>query len=212
MTCEAVRDELIAYAREELDDARKAAVEEHLVRCGGCTRELEDACRVMALTRLADDASVADLARDLIQAAIRAGASDLHLEMDTDGPRTRLRIDGVISPGPPIPRPQYEPLIARVKMMASMNVSEKRLPQDGRIAFSHEEKEYDLRVSTCPFFDGEGIVMRILNRSQVFLGLDRLGFSPEALAQLETAISHPDGLIVATGPTGSGKSTLLYRS
>jgi type II secretory ATPase GspE/PulE/Tfp pilus assembly ATPase PilB-like protein len=211
MTCEEVRDELIAYARGELDADRKAEVEEHLARCSGCTRELEGSLRVLALTQMADDVSIADLAKSLVEKALQRGASDLHLEMAARGePRTRLRIGGVLHEGPSLTRQQHEPLVAHIKMMAGMNVTEKRVPQDGRIALSLEGKDYDLRVSTVPFLDGEGVVMRILDRSTVLIGLNKLGLYPRTLAQLETLIAQRDGLILTTGPTGAGKSTLLY--
>jgi type II secretory ATPase GspE/PulE/Tfp pilus assembly ATPase PilB-like protein len=210
MKCEEVRDELVAYARGELDDARKAAIEEHLARCAGCTQELEGARQVMAVTRMADDASVAEVVRHLIKTAIKDGASDLHLERAGGEPRVRLRIDGLLYPGPIIVPEQYALLVARIKVMADQNVTERRVPQDGRIGISHEGKEYDLRVSTVPYSDGESVVLRILDRSSVFVGLERLGFLPDALKQVEALISRRQGLLLTTGPTGAGKSTLLY--
>lgn len=212
MKCEEVRDELVAYARGELAEARKAAVEEHLVRCEGCTRELEGARRVMALTQMADAASVQELATSIFKAALARRASDIHIEKNKDVPRVRFRIDGVLheQPSLSIRKEQYDPLIARIKLMAEMNVSEKRVPQDGRIAISHEGKDYDLRVSVFPYFDGESAVIRILDRSSVLIGLDRLGLYPRTLAQVEALISRRDGLVLSTGPTGGGKSTLLY--
>src|SRR5947209_20125912 len=113
MKCEEVRDELIAYARDELNDARKTAVEEHLVRCQDCTRELEGARKVMALTQMADTASIQTMARDVILAAVARRASDIHLERGKAGPRLRFRIDGVlhVQPEPAITPDQYEPLV-----------------------------------------------------------------------------------------------------
>jgi len=210
MKCEEVRDELVAYARGELDDSRKAAIEEHLVRCAGCTQELEGARQVMAVTQMADDASVAEVVKHLIKSAIKDGASDLHLERAGGEPRVRLRIDGLLYPGPIIVPEQYPLLVARIKVMADQNVSERRVPQDGRIGISHEGKDYDLRVSTVPYSDGESVVLRILDRSSVFVGLERLGFLPDALKQVEALISRRHGLLLTTGPTGAGKSTLLY--
>jgi type II secretory ATPase GspE/PulE/Tfp pilus assembly ATPase PilB-like protein len=210
MKCEEVRDELVAYARGELSEARKVEVEEHLVRCAGCTQELEGARQVMAVTQMADDASITDLAHGFIKTAIRDGATDLHLERAGGAPRVRLRIDGVLYPGPKIVTEQYEPLVARIKMMAAMNVSERRVPQDGRLGVVHEGRELDLRVSTVPFLRGEGVVIRILDQSSVFVGLEKLGLWPDTLAQVEALIDRREGLLITTGPTGAGKSTLLY--
>jgi type II secretory ATPase GspE/PulE/Tfp pilus assembly ATPase PilB-like protein len=210
MTCEEARDELIAYTRGELSEERTKAVEEHLARCAGCTSELEGARAVMALTQSADETSIADLAEDLIRTAIRRRASDIHLEMTTDGPRTRFRIDGVIYPGPPLPRAQYEPLVNRFKLMAAMNVTERRVPQDGRVGLDHQGNALDMRVSTVPYLLGEGVVMRLIDRANVLMGLEKLGLPPQSLAQVESLISQTTGLLINTGPTGAGKTTLLY--
>jgi type II secretory ATPase GspE/PulE/Tfp pilus assembly ATPase PilB-like protein len=212
MKCEEVRDELIAYARGELEEARKTAIEEHLVRCRDCTRELEGARKVMALTQMADTGSVQALAKEVISAALARRATDIHLERSKVGPRLRFRIDGVlqVQSEPAITLDQYEPLIARFKLMAEQNLSEKRVPQDGRIAMTQDGKNYDLRVSTFPYLHGESVVMRILDQSSVLIGLNKLGLYPQTLAQIETIIARPDGMVICTGPTGAGKSTLLY--
>jgi type IV pilus assembly protein PilB len=210
MNCEEVRDELVAFAREELDPARMAAIQEHLSDCKACRRELAGAQKVMTLTRIADEASVTDLVQELIRTAIRDGASDIHVEKGNGTPRVRFRIDGVLHLGPALAPEHHEPLVARIKAMAEMNIAEKRVPQDGRIRFTEAEKEYDLRVNVCPFFNGEGVVMRILDRTSVLVGLPRLGFSPKTLAQVEAMIARNAGMILTTGPTGAGKSTLLY--
>src|SRR5437879_5901673 len=120
MKCEEVRDELIAYARGELSETRKTAVEEHLVRCEGCTRELEGARKVMALTQMADPSSIQDLSRAVIVAALARRASDIHLERIQSEPRLRFRVDGVlhVQQEPAITTEQYEPLIGRYKLMA----------------------------------------------------------------------------------------------
>src|SRR5947208_11009067 len=157
MRCEEVRDELIAYARDELNEARKTAVEEHLVRCQDCTRELEGARKVMALTQMADTTSIQAMAKEIILAALARRASDIHLERSKAGPRLRFRVDGVlhVQTDPAIAPEQYEPLVARLKLLAEQNLTEKRVPQDGRIAITHEGKDYDLRVNTFPYHNGE---------------------------------------------------------
>lgn len=210
MKCEEARDELIAYVKGELSPARRKAVEEHLVRCAGCTAELEGARQVMALTRMADDASIGDLAKEVLVTAITAGASDIHVEKEKGQPRIRLRIDGVLRPGPDLRPEHYEALVAHYKMLANMSLSNRRIPQDGRILFTHNNKDYDFRVSLFPWIYGEGIVMRILDRSSACIGLEKLQLSPEILAGIESLLARPTGLFVATGPTGSGKTTTLY--
>jgi type IV pilus assembly protein PilB len=212
MKCDEVRDELVAYARGELNMTRYRQVEEHLVRCGDCTREWESTRELLGVMRIADAASIKDLANHLIQSALERRASDIHVEMIQGAPRVRFRVDGVLHKQPDLAMPleQYEPLIARLKYMAEMSLSEKQVPQDGRIAISHEGMDLDLRVSIFPYFTGESAVIRILDRRNVLIGLNRLGFLPKTQAQVETMLAQPGGLLFCTGPTGAGKTTLLY--
>src|SRR5262245_13191993 len=122
MTCEEVRDELVAYARGELSEARRKAVDDHLVRCGDCLHELEGARDVLGITSRADAASIKELAQQLIGTALARRATDIHLEISGDAPRVRFRIDGVLHPqsDPTIPLQQYPLLIERIKYMAEM--------------------------------------------------------------------------------------------
>jgi type II secretory ATPase GspE/PulE/Tfp pilus assembly ATPase PilB-like protein len=210
MTCEEARDELIAYTRGELNEERTKAVEEHLARCAGCTRELEGAREVMAMAQAADETAVADMADAILRAAIQRRASDIHLEMTGDGPRVRLRIDGVIYPGPPLTRPQYEPLVTRFKLMAEQKLSIRNVPQDGRFRITEGGRDLDVRVSTVPYVPGEGVVMRLIDRASVLIGLEKLGLSLRMLEQVQEWIALPSGLLITTGPTGAGKTTFLY--
>jgi type IV pilus assembly protein PilB len=212
MTCEEMRDELVAYARGELSEERRTAVDRHLVGCGDCLNELEGARDVLGITTRADAASIKELAKQLIVTALARRATDIHLEMSGDSPRVRFRIDGVLHPqsDPTIPLQQYPLLIERIKYMADMNLSEKRVPQDGRIAITHDGKDYQLRVNVFPYLHGESAVVRLLDRSSVLIGLDRLGLSPVPLARIEALAAQPYGLLLTTGPTGAGKTTLLY--
>lgn len=210
MTCEEARDELIAYTRGELTEERTAAIEEHLARCAGCTRELEGAREVIALTRSADEPSTAELATDLIRTAVRRRATDIHIEAVRLIGRVRYRIDGVIHSGQEIPREQYSPLVAHIKRMAQMNVTERRVPQDGRVALDYQGNLLDLRVSTVPYLYGEGVVMRLVDRSTATLGLEELGLAARARGRVEAMIARAGGLLLTTGPTGAGKSTFLY--
>jgi type IV pilus assembly protein PilB len=212
MKCEEIRDELVAYVRGELEPDRRTKIEEHLVRCGDCTREWEGTREVMGVMKIADAASIKELVQGLVRTALARRASDIHVEKNRGVPRVRLRIDGVLHEQPDLALPpeQYEPVITRIKYMAEMSLSEKQVPQDGRIQIDHEGNVYELRVSIFPYFDGESAVMRILDRSNVLIGLNRLGLDPPTLARVVAMVEQPGGLILTAGPTGAGKTTMLY--
>lgn len=159
---------------------------------------------------LVNEAPIVRVANTVIQQAILQAASDIHVEPDRRGVRIRYRIDGVLSEVMTLPRYIHPPLVSRYKIMSDMNIAERRIPQDGRIAISFQNKDYDLRVSCLPTLHGEKIVMRILDKSSVLIGLNKLGFFPETQAALETIITQPNGMILSTGPTGSGKTTTQY--
>lgn len=155
-------------------------------------------------------APVVQIVDTLMNKAIEAGASDIHLEPQPEHFYCRLRIDGILRDYPELPK-KYEPaIISRLKIMANMDIAEKRLPQDGRFRMAVAKKNIDLRVSTFPTINGENLVLRLLDRSKAFLELGQLGFSVQALEVFEKAILRPHGMILATGPTGSGKTTTLY--
>jgi type IV pilus assembly protein PilB len=156
------------------------------------------------------DAPIIRVANVIIQQAIREKASDIHVEPDRRGVRVRYRVDGVLREEMSLPKYIHPPLISRYKIMSNMNIAERRIPQDGRVPVSFENKEYDLRVSCLPTIHGEKIVMRILDKSSVLIGLNKIGFLPEVQAQMESIINQPNGMILMTGPTGSGKTTTLY--
>lgn len=150
------------------------------------------------------------LAHNIIQLAINAKASDIHLEPNANEFLLRYRADGVLQEIRRLPTSTRESLTARYKTMAEMDINEKRLPQDGRIAVRHEDKDFDLRVAVLPSMYGEAITMRILAKQDILLGLDNLGLVPEDLRQIRDLMQQPNGIVIATGPTGSGKTTLLY--
>jgi type IV pilus assembly protein PilB len=160
--------------------------------------------------KIADEAPIIRIAHTVIQQAVRDGASDIHVEPDRSGVRIRYRIDGVLHEMMKLPKHIHPPLVSRYKIMADLNIAERRIPQDGRIGISHQGKDYDLRVSCLPTLLGEKIVMRILDKSSVMIGLSKLGFWPDTMAQLETVITQPNGMILSTGPTGAGKTTTQY--
>lgn len=163
------------------------------------------------LRDMASEAPVIRLVNALIAQAVEKRASDIHLEPFEKEFRVRFRIDGVLYNQEPPPRELKAAIISRVKLMARLNIAERRLPQDGRIKIKTLGREVDLRVSTLPTLYGESVVMRLLDRSAAeFFDLRRLGFDEHMLARMEHYTSLPHGILLVTGPTGSGKSTTLY--
>jgi type IV pilus assembly protein PilB len=163
-----------------------------------------------ALEKISEEAPIIRIAHAIIQQAIREKASDIHIEPGQRGVRIRYRIDGVLNETMTVPKHIMAPLISRFKIMADLNIAERRVPQDGRIPIRHEGKDFDLRVSSLPTMFGEKIVMRVLDKTSVLLGLNKLGFTPEIQNKLEELGSQPNGMLLTTGPTGSGKTTTLY--
>ena len=146
----------------------------------------------------------------LVGRAIREEATDIHIEPEEKNVKIRFRIDGILHARPNISKILQPAVTTRVKIMANIDISENRVPQDGRISFPLEGKSYDLRISTFPTIYGEKVVMRILDKERVILGLEQLGFSPSAFAIFKKGVQRPNGIILVTGPTGSGKTTTLY--
>ena len=160
--------------------------------------------------QMAEQAPIIKLANALIQQAIMDRASDIHVEPQERHVRVRYRIDGVLMEAMTVPRNLVAPLISRYKIMADMNIAERRVPQDGRIEVRHKDREFDLRVSSIPTPFGEKIVMRILDKGNAMVGLQKLGFTAENMAKIEELVSQPNGMFLCTGPTGSGKTTTQY--
>lgn len=159
---------------------------------------------------LAEQAPIIKLANAVIQTAIVDRASDIHVEPQQRAVRVRYRIDGVLMEAMTVPKNLQAPMISRLKIMAEMNIAERRVPQDGRIEVRHQGKEFDLRVSSIPTPFGEKIVMRILDKGNAMIGLAKLGFTEGNQAAIEELISQPNGMFLCTGPTGSGKTTTQY--
>ena len=163
------------------------------------------------LRDMASEAPVIRLVNAMIAQAVEKRASDIHIEPFEKEFRVRYRVDGVLVNQDPPPRELKAAIISRVKLMARLNIAERRLPQDGRIKIKTLGREVDLRVSTLPTLYGESVVMRLLDRSAGdFYDLERLGFDQHMLSRMEYYTSLPHGIFLVTGPTGSGKSTTLY--
>jgi general secretion pathway protein E len=163
--------------------------------------------------RLKDSAREAPVVRfvtNLISEAVRLRASDIHIEPHADQLQIRLRIDGVLFQSQTLPKPMSAGVISRIKILARLNIAERRLPQDGRIALPVEGRMVDFRVSTVPTLYGESVVLRVLDRQDLRLEFPLLGFSAEAASFLCELVKCPNGIVLVSGPTGSGKTTTLY--
>lgn len=146
----------------------------------------------------------------IIVSGITRGATDIHVGPDARGTRIRYRIDGVLQHGMFLPRNLLNPIISRFKILGRMNIAENRVPQDGGAEFQYQDRKLDLRISSFPLINGENIVARILDKSQLKLGLDNLGFSESDVQRIHESLKLPFGMVLVTGPTGSGKTTTLY--
>lgn len=198
---DAVYERLYAEGRSTIDQIYDAA------------GERDDSDRASDLERLRDLASEAPVIRlvnTLMTRAVETLASDIHLESAENELRTRYRIDGVLREVEPAPGRLRNAIISRVKIMAKLNIAERRLPQDGRIRLAVRGKEIDFRVSTTPALHGESVVLRILDRGSLALDFGALGFDDDQLPKFLESLMRPHGIVLVTGPTGSGKTTTLY--
>jgi type IV pilus assembly protein PilB len=169
-----------------------------------------DSIDLASLEAAADDNKVIQLLNLVLLQAIRDKASDIHFEPFEDEFKMRYRIDGVLYEMIPPPKHLALPIVSRIKVMSKLNIAERRLPQDGRIELAIGGSPIDLRVAVLPTMFGESVVMRVLDRSNVQLSLDRVGLRDDELETMRSIIRRPNGIVVVTGPTGSGKTTTLY--
>ena len=183
-----------------------------LTRLDSAVAEVEEQAdaEVIDLRDSADEAPVVKLVHSIVAEAVERGASDIHFDSEAGAMRVRLRVDGVVSESTTVPKTMVSGLVSRIKIMANLDIAERRMPQDGRIGLTVDNRYVDIRVATLPTVQGESVVMRVLDKGRGMLDFDHLGFEPEDLVRLRSAISQMHGCVLATGPTGSGKSTTLY--
>ena len=193
---------------EDIIESAQKAEEE-----GADIEAIKESAEEMNLDQLAassEEAPVIKLANLIVLQAIKDRASDIHLEPFEKTMRLRYRIDGALVDATPPPKVMQLALASRFKIMSSLDIAERRLPQDGRMRVKVSGKDYDLRVSVLPTVHGEKIVLRVLDKTNLSASLDKLGLDPDTFKQFKGAIDAPHGLILVTGPTGSGKTTTLY--
>jgi type IV pilus assembly protein PilB len=192
------------------DAQKKAAEEEPDPDKIEVSRETLEEVNLDQLAASSEEAPVIKLANLILVQAVKDRASDIHIEPFEKSLRLRYRIDGVLVDATPPPKQMQLALASRFKIMSSLDIAERRLPQDGRMRIRVGGRDYDLRVSIMPTVHGEKIVLRVLDKSNLSASIDKLGLDSETFAQLKNAVDAPHGLILVTGPTGSGKTTTLY--
>jgi type IV pilus assembly protein PilB len=170
----------------------------------------ESQAEIVNLRETADDAPVVKLVNQIVGQAVERGASDVHMAPDGHEVRVRVRVDGILQDITTVPRRMAAGVVSRVKIMAELDIAERRLPQDGRVSLTVDGRHVDLRVVTLPSVHGESIVMRILDKDSVVMKLEKLGMADAERERFERAFHETHGAVLVTGPTGSGKSTTLY--
>jgi type IV pilus assembly protein PilB len=203
----------VAVAAEEDIDAlisRMNRLEHAVTDAVQEEEEIEGEAEITELHETAEDAPVIKLVHSVLAQAVSEGASDIHFEAEEDEMRVRFRVDGVLYESARVPKRMTAGVVSRVKLMADMDIAEKRIPQDGRVSVTVDDRKVDLRVTTLPTQRGEGASVRILDKDQAIRTLDELGMDGDARARFEATVRRPYGAVLVTGPTGSGKSTTLY--
>jgi type IV pilus assembly protein PilB len=184
---------------------------EDVVSGESALEEMEESnAEIVNLRETADDAPVVKLVNQIVAQAVERGASDVHLAPDGHEVRVRVRVDGILQDITTVPRRMAAGVVSRVKIMAELDIAERRLPQDGRVSLTVDGRHVDLRVVTLPSVHGESIVMRILDKDSVVMKLEKLGMADVERERFERAFHETHGAVLVTGPTGSGKSTTLY--
>ena len=192
---------------EMKEDSAKDIMEDMEEEEDEILRDLES---IQDITVMETEAPIIRMVNRLMVQAYRERASDIHVEPYQSDVKVRYRVDGILHDVVTLPKRIHSAVVSRIKVMAMLNIAEKRLPQDGRIGIKLGDHSVDLRVSTVPTVNGERVVMRILDKSSVLFGLEELGYYPDDLGIIEKLIKQEHGIILVTGPTGSGKTTSLY--
>ena len=195
---------------EDIIQAQEKAQAEQEAENLEITKEVTEDTNLDALAAAGEEAPVIKLANLILVQAIKDRASDIHIEPFEKMVRLRYRVDGALMDMPPPPKNLQVALCSRLKIMSSLDIAERRLPQDGRMRVKVGGKDIDLRVSFLPTVHGEKVVLRVLDKSNLSASMDKLGLDPESYRRLKVAVDAPHGLILVTGPTGSGKTTTLY--
>jgi len=193
-----------------IQESQQKAEQEGEAESVEVSKEAVEEVNLDQLAASSEEAPVVKLANLILVQAVKDRASDVHLEPFERSLRLRYRIDGVLLDATPPPKQMQLALISRFKIMSSLDIAERRLPQDGRMRIRVGGKDYDLRVSIMPTVHGEKVVLRLLDKSNLSASIDKLGLDPSTLQQIRAAVDAPHGLILVTGPTGSGKTTTLY--
>jgi type IV pilus assembly protein PilB len=190
--------------RQAVDAARKA------MRLPRIDWEKPGPFGMEASTEASEERTVVRVAETIMAGAIEGRASDIHIDMESDRTWVRYRVDGVLNEVMSLPKEAGRPIVSRLKLMSDLDLSEHRVPQNGRIRVSYQDREYDFRTATFPAVFGESMVMRILDQASVLIGMDKLGLSKRTQGAFERALRLPQGLIIVSGPAGSGRTTTLY--
>jgi type IV pilus assembly protein PilB len=190
--------------------SRMARLDDVVSGDGAAEESEESQAEIVNLRETADDAPVVKLVNQIVAQAVERGASDVHLARDGHEVRVRVRVDGILQDITTVPRRMAAGVVSRVKIMAELDIAERRLPQDGRVGLTVDGRHIDLRVVTLPSVHGESIVMRILDKDSVGMKLEKLGMADAERERFERAFRETHGAVLVTGPTGSGKSTTLY--
>ena len=207
-----VQDAIEQYYGENTHEAIEELMEDlkaqdiEFIQMGGVEEKVDSE----RLFKLVEEAPVVKLTNMILENGIKARSSDILIEPMENSVRVRYRVDGVLKEAESLPKNTHESIVSRIKVMSELNIAERRLPQDGRFRLGINNNNVDFRVSILPSSKGEKVALRVLDKSQAMLDIDRLGFSPDALDRLKKCASRPHGMILVTGPTGSGKTTTLY--
>jgi len=207
---ETYQEQVLAFLKGEMNAGERAVFEETLVRSAELRAELERSRDLLGVLEAASEKSLIERVNALIQGAIARGASDIHIVPARDETLVSVRVDGVLHEAGRVPKALHQSVVDRWKVLADMDLNERRLPQDGRFPVRANEHDFDLRVSILPTLYGERVTARILDRSHVLVGLDNLGLSEAQQNVLMRLARRPSGLVVAGGRAGTGKTTVLY--